>query len=380
MRAEIGRLLARRAKAIVSGDRAAFLGTVDRRRATYYRAQARVFQWMRTVPFSAFAYRVSDPDNLAGERVRRRYAPDPVYLPQVEARYRFRGQDARPMLSGVSYTFVRARVGWRIAGQGDARSAHDDVEIWDAGPVRTLRTARTLVVHHPGSEGLARRVLEAAETAYQQVAATWPRRWEQKAVVLVPRDEAEAERMVGAHDLRRVAALARSSIEPGPAQRILGSRIVVNSDNAAGYDDLNLQIVITHEMTHIATRLLGRGPPLLLVEGFAEYTALRPLPYPLADTRRALAVKVRAGRFDGTLPTEASLRGHDAPVAYDEASSFCLWVAETFGEERLRVLYEAFAGSRKPSAATLDRRFRRVLGLSKATAQSRWAEWIRRRL
>jgi hypothetical protein len=379
-RSEVGALLARRAKAIVSGDRAAFLATVDRRRTSYYRAQTALFARMRTVPFSAFAYRVSDPDELATERVRRRYAPDPVYLAEVQARYRFRGQDASPMLSEVHYTFVRTGAGWRIAGQGDAAPARDDVEIWDAGPVRTRRTARTLVVLHPGSEVLAARVERAAETAYWQVAASWPRRWEQKAVILVPRDEAEAERMVGARDLRRVAALARSSIESGPVERVLGSRIVVNSANAARSNDLNLQIVLTHEMTHLATRALGTGPPLLLVEGFAEYTALRPYAYPFAVTRPGLAANVRAGRFAGTLPTEASLRGRNAPAAYDEASSFCLWVAETFGEARLRALYQAFAGPRKPSGATLDRRFRRVLGVSKAAAQARWADWVRRRL
>jgi hypothetical protein len=353
---------------------------VDRRRTAYYRAQAALFQRLRTVPFAAFRYRLLDPRrDLAGERARRRYAPDPVYLPVGEARYRFRGQDASPVLARFYYTFVRTPAGWRVGGQGDALPVRDDAEIWDLGPVRTLRTDRTLVVYHPGGEALARRLLLTAERAYPQVAATWPLPWEQKVVILVPRDQAEAERLVGAPDLSRVAAVASSSIESGPARRVLGNRIVVNPTRVAADNRLNLQIVVTHEMTHVATRNLGEGPPLLLVEGFADYTALRPLRLPLADTRPALARAVRGGSFDGGLPSDAAFRRPDAAV-YDEASSFCQWVAGSYGDERLRRLYRTFAGSPRPDAAALDRGFRRVLGIPEAQAQARWADWVRQQL
>jgi hypothetical protein len=188
---EAVKLLARRAAAIVHRDRTAFLATVDRRRAAYYRSQAALFTRLRTVPFSAFSYRLTGARDLATQRVRRRYAPDRVYLPRVEARYRFRGQDASPVLARYFYTFVLTGSGWRIGGQGDARPAgRDDVEIWDAGPVRTIRTARTLVVHHPGDEPLAGRLLQVAERAYDRVAAAWTARWERKVVILVPHDEA----------------------------------------------------------------------------------------------------------------------------------------------------------------------------------------------
>jgi hypothetical protein len=380
-RVEVPRLLASRARAVLDGDRAAFLATVDPRKAAYYREQATLFARMRTVPFSSFSYRVRDWRDHAGPRATRRYAPDPVYLPEVEARYRFEGQDASPVLARVFYTFVLTRAGWRIGGQGDARSSgRDDVEIWDAGPVRTLRGPRTLIVHHPGEEALAGRLLRAAERAYGQVAAAWTGRWERKAVILVPRDEAEAERLVGARDLSQVAAVASSSVESGAAERVLGNRIVVNSSNVVRYDDLNLQILITHEMTHVATRTLGDGVPLLLVEGFADWAALDGLGYPLAVTRPALAGRVRAGGFDGVLPGDREFRGGDASVAYDEGSAFCLWVAETYGEQRLRALYTAFAGSSPPSPAELDRGFARVLGTNRRVAERRWAAWVRERL
>jgi hypothetical protein len=133
-------------------------------------------------------------------------------------------------------------------------------------------------------------------------------------------------------------------------------------------------------MTHVATRTLGNGVPLFLVEGFADYAALRPLRLPITHTRPTLVERVRSGRFDGHLPTARQLLGADGVLAYEEASSFCLWVAERYGEGRLRALYRAFAGPTPPKPAGLDRGFQRVLGISKRTAEARWAAWLRARL
>jgi hypothetical protein len=376
---ELPKLLARRAKAVLVGDRAAFLATLDRRQRVWSRQQTTLFARMRTVPFSAFSYKITDQH--ASPRLRRRYGADQVIQAQVQARYRFKGQDASPVLARDSFTFALTRAGWRIAGPGDSRQrGRDDVEIWDGGPVRTVRSARTLIVHHPGQGDLAQALLAVADHAYGQVGAAWTGRWERKAVILVPRDQHEAERLVGASNLSRVAAVASSSVESGAAERVLGNRIVVNTTNVDDYDTLNLQVLITHEMTHVATRTLGDGVPLLLVEGFADWAALKPLGYPLAATRPNLAAQVRGGRFDGALPGDGEFRGRDAAVAYDEGSSFCLWVADTYGAATLQALYRQFAGSDPPTTAELDRGFRRVLRSPRRAVEGRWAAWVRDQL
>jgi hypothetical protein len=253
----------------------------------------------------------------------------------------------------------------------------DDVEIWDSGQVKTVRSARTLIVHHPGDEVLARRLLRVADRAYAQIGEAWTGPWERKAVILVPRDQSEAERLVGARNLSRVAAVASSSVESGAADSVLGNRIVVNTDNVVGYNDLNLQILVTHEMTHVATRTLGPGVPLLLVEGFADWAALKPVGFSVESTRPALNQRVDSGRFDGLLPADSEFRGRDAAVAYDEGSAFCLWVADTFGAGKLRALYRKFRGPDPPSTSGLERGFKDVLGISRKTAERRWAAWVR---
>jgi hypothetical protein len=377
--AELPRLLTRRADAVLDDDRAAFLATVDKRQTTFYKRQANLFARMRTVPFSDLTYKITDEH--ASTRLRRRYDADQVIQAQVQARYRFKGQDASPVLARHSYTFVLTRSVWRIAGPGDAgQRRRDDTEIWDGGRVRTAVSRRTLIVYHPGDEALARKLLRVADRAYTQVDAAWIGPWERKAVILVPKDQQEAEELVGASDLSRVAAVASSSVESGASERVLGNRIVVNTDNVERYNDLNLQVLITHEMTHVATRTLGDGVPLLLVEGFADWAALKPLGYPLAVTRPNLARRVRADRFDGRLPGDGEFRGPDAAVAYDEGSAFCLWLADTYGPGKLRALYRQFRGSDPPSEAEFDRGFRRVLDLTRRQAERRWAIWVRSQL
>ena len=70
------RLLQTRARAILDRDKSAFLGVVDRRRASYYTAQSRLFDRMATAPFAAYTFRIVNPsDDLATPSVRRRYAP-----------------------------------------------------------------------------------------------------------------------------------------------------------------------------------------------------------------------------------------------------------------------------------------------------------------
>jgi hypothetical protein len=376
---DLPKLLDRRARAVLDEDRAAFLATVDRRQRTWYRQQTTLFARMRTVPFEAFSYKLTEL--RTSSRLRRRYGAEEVVQAQVQTRYRFEGHDAKDVLARDSFTFVLTDAGWRIAGAGDRQMRRrDDVEIWEGGPVRTVRSARTLIVHHPGQEGLAAKLLRVADRAYAQVADAWTGSWERKAVILVPSDQDEAEELVGARDLSRVAAVASSSVESGAVERVLGNRIVVNTDNVVHYNPLNLQVLITHEMTHVATRTLGDGVPLLLVEGFADWAALKPLGYPLAATRPTLAARVSSGTFDGALPSDGEFRGPEAAVAYDEGSTFCLWVADTFGVAKLRALYRQFGGSDAPSTTQLDRGFRKVLGISRRTAEGRWAAWVRDRL
>jgi hypothetical protein len=158
---------------VLKRDRAAFLATVDKRQKTFYKRQANLFARMRTVPFSHLAYKITAEH--ASTRLRRRYHADQVIQAQVQASYRFKGQDASPVLARHSYTFVLTRSVLAHRRPGRRRPAaprrHRDL---GQRPGADRGSARTLIVYHPGDEALARRLLRVADRAYTQVDAAWP--------------------------------------------------------------------------------------------------------------------------------------------------------------------------------------------------------------
>jgi hypothetical protein len=375
-------LLRQRAYALLNKDEKAFLAGIDSRERAYRSQQQKLFRRLQKLPFAAYEYRVFPPDE-ALRSTRDKFAPDPVYSPLVETRYRFRRAETTPILNAVRFTFIRTPEGWRIGGQEKPRVGdHNHAELWDTGAVETLRGERTLVFFHPASRSLAQRMLDAAERGYDDVDAAWDGDWDHQVVIMVPSSESEAEKIAAVRDISAAAAVAATSTEPGPVDKILGARIVVNPA-IRRYDQLNLQVVVTHEMTHVATRFVGTGVPLFLVEGFADFAALRDVDLPLRSTRPSLTSAVADGSFDGKLPSAKvfelrTANDRSRALAYDKGSTFCLWVERTWGLDTVRSLYRSFEGEDgPPSQAVTDSKFKEVLGISFATAQSRWAKFVR---
>jgi hypothetical protein len=381
----VAQLLRQRSEALLHKDQAAFLAGVDPRARAYRDQQQRLFRRLLKMPLASFEYHAFQADEALRD-TRAKFAPDPVYVPLVEARYRFRDAETTPVLNASRFVFVRSPDGWRIGGEERARPGdHHHEELWDSGTVEVLHGSRTLVAFHASSKGLAGRLLDAAEHGFDDVDAAWGGDWDHQVTIMVPSSESEAERIAGVKDISAAAAVAATSIEPGTVDTILAARIVVNPA-VARYDDLNLDVVVTHEMTHVATRSVGTAVPMFLVEGFADFAALRSVDLPLRSTRPTLARAVAAGTFDGKLPTEKvfDLKTADdrsRALAYDKGSTFCLWVERTWGLEAVRALYRSFAGADGPATQELvNAKIDEVLGVSFTTAQSRWAAFVRSNL
>ena len=70
--------------------------------------------------------------------------------------------------------------------------------------------------------------------------------------------------------------------------------------STATSDPVGEQVVMTHEATHIATGApMTSGVPLWLLEGFADYVALRDVDLPLSTTAGQIIAQVRARRGAG---------------------------------------------------------------------------------
>jgi hypothetical protein len=163
--------------------------------------------------------------------------------------------------------------------------------------------------------------------------------------VEVARDEASLEQALGAapgtyRDVEAVSAAAPGAGSPGTPL------VWVDAEAVGGLNDQGVEIVLTHEATHVLTGVVGdTAMPLWLVEGFADYVALRDVHKPLSVTAGRILAEVRRDGAPGRLPLApdfdaAQATGGDAYTAEYEASWLaCRLLARRGGEKALVSLY-----------------------------------------
>ena len=126
------------------------------------------------------------------------------------------------------------------------------------------------------------------------------------------------------------------------------------------------QVVVTHEATHVATAAATSTSPTWLVEGFADYVALRSQRLPLATSAsRIIALRPRHGA-PAHLPGAAAVRSRRSPhleARYESAWLACRLLADDGGPRSLVAFYRG--GRRRASrggraAPTLRPRRRRA--------------------
>ncbi|MFC5754841.1 hypothetical protein ACFPZN_55295, partial [Actinomadura rugatobispora] len=196
-----------------------------------------------------------------------------------------------------------------------------------------------------------------------------------RVVALVPGDDRRAGTPAGGdRDLAEIAALATvAPTSGGPG----ADRIVIAPGVFGRLNDLGRDVVLTHELTHVATGGARDGrTPLWLIEGFADHVGYHGRDVAVRSAARELAREVAAGRLPAALPGRAAFDGASGRLSqsYQEAWLACRMIAERYGEARLVRLYRT-AGRRSETAA-----LREVLGVSPARFTAGWRDYLRREL
>lgn len=382
--AEIRRLLDRRSAAVLHRDRLAFLATVDPGSPAFRRSQGALFDALGPVPLSTWSYRLDAQQqrSLPADR-RARYAA-PTYLPAVVVlSYGLRGFDATPARLPMYLTFVHRPAGWLLASDLDldgtgVRTAR---EPWDFGPVTVVTGRSSLVLGHPKSRAMLPRLAAEADRAVLAVTAVWGGGWAQRAVLVVPDNVTELARLLEENrDVSRLAAVATAWSTPGAWP--VGQRVLLNPTNFARLGPLGRRVVLTHEITHLATRAVtAPATPTWLVEGFADYVAYRTAAVPVRLAAAELAADVRAGRLPAALPSPGRFDGADPRIAqaYEEGWLACRLIAESGGPSALVRFYRA-AAARGDPPTRLSAAFRDILGTTQAAFTTRWRSYVRAQL
>ncbi|HYH34471.1 MAG TPA: hypothetical protein VD814_04900, partial [Nocardioides sp.] len=242
----------------------------------------------RTIGVDDFTLRYVDALGGADEQGR--------WSATVDTRWRFAGFDAEAAAAEVEFTLDAGAEGTSIAAVTGPRG-HSPV--WLSGPVDVRKDARTLVVAADG----AGRYFRTARAAVPRVSRALPS-WRQGLVVEVPDSAAALDAALGAEAGQYAAIAAVTSgvgEESGPRSPV---HVLVNPDVYDELEPLGAQVVMTHEVVHVAAQAATEpeSVPAWLTEGYADYVALRDVRLPLSVTAAQVIEQVRRQGPPARLP------------------------------------------------------------------------------
>lgn len=326
---EVTALLDRRARAVLSGNRAAFLDTVDSADAPFLASQSVQFTNMEQLPLEHLGYQLEGivyPD-----------APlhVPSYVAAVTISYQLKGYDSAATTVGDGYTFVKQEGQWRLDSTSDADRQIGQRNLpppWDGSGISVWGDGDCLAVVDKGALPLARRL-----------------------VALCHGDAVASHDLLGVNDDAPAVLLATTSrhgfdtfagdnaaavtfADYDNANHIVGWRIKVNP----GYltEVMRDPVVLTHELTHFATQQYLATSPKWLSEGTAEFVAWhahggvasayvdhswRPLSPPTA-----------------TLPISPGFYLNDEDESYVESQALIAYIVTTYGSDAPYRLFKAY--------------------------------------
>lgn len=244
------------------------------------------------------------------------------------------------------------------------RGTHRPAETLDIGG----RQVRLIDAAAPLNGPLLDRVAAGMGQAVSAVERFWDGGWPGEVVVVATgsaRQFAAEADLDPAADWHDIAAVAVADDLDLAMRRAFGQRIVL-APGAGEMSDAALEVVLTHELFHLAARSdTAPDAPRWLTEGVADFVArpAAPVPASAAD--------------DGALPADVDLDrpGRQRSAGYDRAWWFARFVAARYGTDGLLRLYREACG---PAHPDFPAAVTRALGVDVGTLRAEWVRWLAR--
>ena len=380
-------VLRRQGAAIVRHDRVAFLATVDPSDPAFRRTELTMFDNLRAVQFASWTATISAGSQPLPAGRQRRYDA-PVWAPSsADLHYRIRGFDSEPTDRAAYPTFVRRSGRWYLASLSDfaARGEVSATDLWDYAPVTVVRRPRVLVLGSAAESATMTAVADLLQAAIPRVDAVWGRHWARRVVALVPSTQPEMGAIADdPGDLDQIAAVTSAEVSTTPGRPApVGDRVVVNPANWPRLGPVGAAVVLTHELTHVATRAdTGAQTPKWLSEGFAEYVGFLTSGASVDLIARELQRSVQAGDAPRQFPADHAFRGGNPQLsqAYESAWLACRYLAVTFGQPDLVRFYREVGTSPLAPRVAVAGALHRSFGLTPARFTARWRGYVRAQL
>ncbi|MEV4265344.1 hypothetical protein [Kribbella sp. NPDC049584] len=379
-RLAVDSILLRRAQAVQTGNEALFLADVDPANKKLRAEQKILFANLVEIGFTELGY--SQAEERFNPAVVRAHGGT-TYLVRVLMRYQIPKVDFTPVTTELGYTFISRAGHWLLTDDNDLDAdlgpgAHR--EAWDLGRIEVQRGPRVLAVVERGDTKRGRAIVAAATEGLNEVTAYWPRKWN-GSVLVIALDETDVRDARFADEDIESAASTGSTFSSLPGQdtadgTVAGGYIVINPNERDRVDE----ILLSHEITHVATADLGGYEPLWLAEGAAEYVSWKGIE---AISGPGEVAKWEQEVIDEALPQLSSLPS-DAGFYQNSADVYGVsWLAVRFLVQRIGLakvedLYEDMARNGTDQAAR-DRILMERTGLTEATLWTSLATYKPRR-
>lgn len=275
----------------------------------------------------------------------------------------------------------RSSVVLRVKAQADGSFAiveaaprSGGMPIWLIGEVSVRRDAGSVVIAIDGGDdrrsGVAtsRMAVEARKAVVRTLRAT-----DGEVVVVSPRTQEQMARVVGqpSDGVAQIAAVTtRLDVASATAEDAV---IVLNPRVFATMDDRAAQVVLSHEATHQLTGAVGTRAETWVIEGFADYVALRGDSAPLRVSAGQILSEVSAGRLPDRLPTAAVFGSQDGTLGAVYESSWLIFrmLDERHSATEIVSFYEFVLGG-----AGVDAALRGTFGLSVRQLTDQWRDYL----
>jgi hypothetical protein len=376
-------LLASYGSAVREHDRTALLGDLDPgpAAATFREQQRSDYASLARLPLRLWGYRIVGEihDRAAVTSASERYGA-PVRLVHVALSYALRVVDALPSVHDEYLVFVRRGSHTYIAGD-DALSSTNEPSWtgpWRYGPLTAVTGARSLVLGRPGTEPVLRALADQVDAVIPAVTRVWGTGWSQRVAVIVPATDAEFTALTGVGIRDVSAAAVTEGVDPGSG-RPYGQRLVLNPAQLNRLAPLGRRIVLTHEITHLASAADTPDiTPRWLAEGFADTVANHDTGQSVATAAAELRTAVRAGQVPAALPADEAFAATGPALArvYEQSWLACRLIADRVGLPGLVRFYRAVGTALAPRAEAVAAAFRGVLHETEAQFTARWRAYL----
>ena len=282
--------------------------------------------------------------------------------------------------SVVAGTRVReATVAFRLDPQADgtfavrsASALEEPVPLWLAGRIEVERAGDVRVVTVDGGVPDVD-VVAVARTARRQVEEVVPR-VDGALTVVAPRTRASTANLVGSphREIAGIAAITTTVDGGTDTARV----VVLNPAQFSTMDERAAQVVITHEATHQLTAAPGSDAERWVVEGFADFVALRDDDAPLAVSAGQALRSVREEGPPEALPTidDFVRDGHRLGAVYELAWLVFRMLGERHDDAAVVGFYRDVM-----SGTSVEAALREAFDLDTARLTAQWRDYLTKR-